>query len=108
MFQGDDSVRRSPLALLKQEVNLFMKHDGEITEEVYRRFNSLVLDLRNVGCTWTNENFIKVKFIGAMVLMDHAMVMMIHQRLNYDRITPNQVVSTFTTHTLYSKPSPKS
>ena len=79
-LEGDEAIRRSRLALLKKEVNLFVRNEGEYAEEVYRRLKSLVLNLRTFGCTWANDDFIRDKFIDAMVLMEHIMVMMIHQR----------------------------
>jgi len=45
-LEEDEVIRRSRLALLKQEVNLFVRNEGESTEEVYRRLKSLVLNLR--------------------------------------------------------------
>ena len=35
-----------------------------------------------------------------MVLMEHTMVMMIHQRLDYHKLTAAQVVSNFSNHVL--------
>src|SRR3954468_17938206 len=67
-FEGDISVQRSRLAILKQEVNMFVRKDGESTDQVFRRLKSIVLDLRNYGCTWADDNFIKDKFLSAMIL----------------------------------------
>ena len=106
-LEGDEAIRRSRLALLKQEVNLFVRNEGESAEEVYRRLKSLVLNLRTFGCTWANDDFIKDKFIDAMVLTEHTMVMMIHQRPDYQKLTAAQVVSTFSTHVLLETKSKK-
>ena len=35
MFEGDDSVQRSRLAILKQDVNLFIKKDNETADQVF-------------------------------------------------------------------------
>src|ERR1041384_795687 len=51
IFEGDISVQRSCLALLKTEVNMFVRKDGETADQVFRRLKSLVLDLRNYGGT---------------------------------------------------------
>ena len=64
MLEGDDSVQRSRLAILRQDVNLFMKKDDETADQVFRRLKSIVLDLSNFGCTWANDSFIKEKFMG--------------------------------------------
>ena len=106
-LEGDEAIRRSRLALLKQEVNLFVRNDGETADEVYRRLKSLVLNLRTFGCSWANDDFIKDKFIDAMVLTEHTMVMMIHQRPDYHKLTAAQVVSTFSTHVLLETKSKK-
>ena len=74
MFEGDDSVQRSRLAALKQDINLFIKKDGETADQVFRRLKSIVLDLSNFGCTWANDDFFKDKFMGAMILTDSTMV----------------------------------
>ena len=84
-----------------------MRNEGESVEEVYRRLKSLVLNLRTFGCTWENDDFIKDKFIDAMVLTEHTMVMMVHQRLDYHKLTTDQVVSTFSTHILLETKSKK-
>ena len=47
-----------------------------------------------------DDNFIKDKFICAMILTDDTMVTMIHQRPDFDQLTPNQIVSSFTTNSL--------
>ena len=100
IFEGDDSVQRSRLAMLKQDINLFIKKDGETVDQVYQRLKSIVLDLRNFGCTWANDDFIKDKFMGAMILTDSTMVTMIFERPDYEKLTPNQIVSSFTNQTL--------
>ena len=106
-LEGDEAIRSSRLALLKQEVNLFVRNDGETADEVYRRLKSLVLNLRTFGCSWANDDFIKDKFTDAMVLTKHTMVMMIHQRPDYHKLTVAQVVSTFSTHVLLETKSKK-
>ena len=91
-------MQRSQLALRKQEVNMFVRKNGETADQVYRRLKSIVLDLRNFGCTWVDDNFIKDKFMCAMILMDDTMVTMVHQCTDFDQLTPNQIVSSFTTN----------
>jgi len=100
IFEGDVSVQRSRLALLKTEVNMFVRKDGESADQVFRRLKSIVLDLRNYGCTWADDNFIKDRFLCAMILTDETMVTMIYQRMDFDQLTPNQIVSSFTTKSL--------
>src|ERR1043165_6577336 len=100
IFEGDASVQRSRLALLKTEVNMFVRKDGETADQDFRRLKSIVLDLSNYGCTWADDNFIKDKFMCAMILTDDTMVTMIHQRMDFDQLTPNQIVSSFTTNSL--------
>src|SRR3954471_1053227 len=100
IFEGDASVQRSRLALLKTEVNMFVRKDGETVDQVFRRLKSIVLDLRNYGCTWADDKFIKDKFICAMILTDDTMVTMIHQRMDFEQLNPNQIVSSFTTNSL--------
>ena len=84
-----------------------MRNEGDSTEEVYRRLKYLVLNLRTFGCTWANDDFIKDKFIDAMVLTEHTMVMMVHQRPDYHKLISAQVVSTFSTHVLLETKSNK-
>src|SRR3954471_15745876 len=100
IFEGDVSVQRSRLALLETEVNMFVRKDGETADQVFRRLNSIVLDLRNYGCTWADDNFIKDRFLCAMILTDETMVTMIYQRMDFDQLTPNQIVSSFTANSL--------
>src|ERR1041384_2975479 len=100
IFDGDISVQRSRLALLKTEVNMFVRKYGETADQVFRRLKSIVLDLRNYGCTWADDNFIKDKFMCAMILTDDTMVTMIHQRMDFNQLTPNQIVSCLTTNSL--------
>src|SRR3954466_13239871 len=100
IFEGDVSVQRSRLALLKMEVNMFVRKDGETADQVFRRLKSIVLDLRNYGCTWADDNFIKDRFLCAMILTDETMVTMIYQRMDFDQLTPNKIVSSFTTKSL--------
>ena len=74
--------------------------DGETTDQVFRRLKSIVLDLRNYECIWADDNFIKDKFMCAMILTGDTMVTMIHQCMDFDQMTPNQTVSSFTTNSL--------
>src|SRR3954463_3340329 len=100
IFEGDISVQRSHLPLLKTEVNMFVRKDGETADQVFHRLKSIVLDLSNYGCTWADDKFIKDKFMCAMILTDETMVTMIHQFMDFDQLTPNQIVSSFTTNSL--------
>src|SRR3954468_12900316 len=79
---------------------MFVGKNGETGEHVYRRDKSIMLELGNFGCTWVDDNFIKDKFMCAMILTDDTMVTMIHQRPDFDQLTPNQIVSSFTTNSL--------
>src|SRR3954464_13296919 len=97
IFEGDASVQRSRLTLLKTEVNMFVRKDGETADQVFRRLKSIVLDLRNYGGTWADDNFIQDKFMVDKILNENTMVTMIHQRMDFDQLTPNQIVSSFTT-----------
>ena len=63
IFEGDASVQRSRLALLKTEVNMFVRKEGETADQAFRRLKSIVLDLRNYGCTWADDNSIKDIFV---------------------------------------------
>lgn len=99
-FEGNISVKRSRLALLKTEVSMFVRKDGETVDQVFRRLKSIVLDLRNYGCTWVDDNFIKDKFMCAMILTDDTMVTKIHQRMDFEQLTTNKIVSSFTTNSL--------
>src|ERR1041384_7359427 len=87
IFEGDASVQRSRLALLKTEVNMFVRKEGEIVDQAFRRLKSIVLDLRNYGCTWADDNFIKDRFLCAMILTDETMVTMIYQRMDFEFLT---------------------
>src|SRR3954469_18292768 len=105
IFEGDISVQRSRLDILKTEVNMFVRKDGESADQVFHRLKSIVLDLRNYGCTWADDNFIKDKFLSAMILTDDSMVTIIHQHMDFDQLTPNQIVSSFTTKSLLKSKS---
>src|SRR3954464_203951 len=82
------------------EVNMFVRKDGETADQVFCRLKSIVLDLRNYDCTWADDNFIKDKFMCAMILTDDSMVTMIHQRMDFDQLTPNRILLSFTTNSL--------
>src|SRR3954466_2162738 len=79
---------------------MFVKKNGETADQLYRRLKSIILDLRNFGCSWAYDNFIKDKFMCAMILTDDTMVTMIHQLSDFDKLTPNQILSSFTTNSL--------
>src|SRR3954464_15470714 len=82
------------------EVNMFVRKDGETADQVFCRLKSIVLDLRNYDCTWADDNFIKDKFMCVVILTDDTMVTMIHQRMDFDQLTPNKIVSSFTTNSV--------
>ena len=86
---------------------MFVRKDGETADQAFRRLKSIVLDLRNYGCTWADDNFIKDRFLCAMILTDETMVTMIYQRMDFDQLTPNQIVSSFTTKSLLKTKSKK-
>src|SRR3954465_5968491 len=86
---------------------MFLRKQGETADQVFRRLKSIVFDLRNYGCTWADDNFIKDNFMCAMILTDDTMVTMIHQRMDFDQLSPNQIVSYFTTNSLLKKKSKK-
>ena len=76
--RGSVSIQRSNYEVVQDEADEFAMKEDEEPRELYRRLTTLAVSLRDQGSKDTNENWIKHKFLKAMMpdmsILHHAFI----------------------------------
>ena len=67
LYKGSASIQRSNYEVVQDEANEFAMNEDEEPRELYRRLTTLVVSLRDHGIKDTYDNWIKRKFLKAMM-----------------------------------------
>ena len=79
-----------------------MKEDEE-PHELFRRVTKLAVSLRDHRSTDTNDNWIKRKFLKAMMPYNKAMSSVIRQRTDFHSMTSNEALDEFVAMSILDK-----
>ena len=83
LYRGSASIQCSNCEVVQDEADEFAMKEDEEPRELYRRVTKLAVSLRDHGSKDTDDNWIKRKFLKAMMPYHKAMSSVIHQRPDF-------------------------
>ena len=83
IYKGSASIQRSNFEVVQDEADEFAMIEDEEPRELYRRLTTLVVSLRDHGSNDTDDNWIKRKFLKAMMPYHKSMSSVIRQRPDF-------------------------
>ena len=92
LYRGSASIQRSNYKVVQDEADEFAMKEDEEPRELYRRLTTLAVSLRDHGSKDTDDNWIKRKFLKAMMPYHKAMSSVIHQRPDFHTLTSSEVL----------------
>ena len=98
VYEGNEGIQRSNAAVLQHQVDNFIMLDEETPTELYRRLYKLVVTCRENGKKDMDDEWVKAKFLQAIMPYSETMVMNLHARADYTTMTPNDILAQFVTY----------
>src|SRR4051812_35241373 len=92
---GSASIRSSKFDKVQDQANHFVRNEGESSEDVYQRLFSLANAMTDHGSKDTDDDWVKRKFIMAMLLYKEHLTKVIRQRPDFRDLTSNQFLEEF-------------
>ena len=79
MYKGSSSIQWSNYEVILDEADEFVMIEDEDPRELYRRVTTLVVALQDHGSKDVDDNWIKSKFLKAIMPFNKSMSSVIHQ-----------------------------
>ena len=95
LYRGSASIQRSNYEVVQDEADEFAMKEDEEPRELFRRVTKLAVALRDHGSKDTDDNWIKRKFLKAMMPYHKAMSSVIRQRPDFHTLSSNEVLDEF-------------
>ncbi|XBI50024.1 hypothetical protein VPH35_113499 [Triticum aestivum] len=103
MYRGSDRIQRSNYEVVQDEADEFAMKEDEEPRELFRRVTKLAVALRDHGSKDTDDNWIKHKFLKAMMPYNKAMSSIIRQRPDFHSMTSGEVLDEFVAMNILDK-----
>ena len=103
LYRGSASIQRSNYEVVQDEADEFAMKEDEEPRELFRRVTKLAVSLLDHGSKDTNDNWIKHKFLKAMMPYHKAMSSVIRQRPNFHTLTSSEVLDEFVAMNILDK-----
>src|SRR3954467_883638 len=94
-LMGSASIRSSKFDKVQDQADNFVRNEGESPEEVHRRLVALANDMTDHGSKDTDDDWVKRKFISAILLYKEHLTQVIRQIPDFRYLTSNQVLDEF-------------
>src|ERR1043165_4438253 len=94
-LMGSASIRSSKFDKVQDQADNFVRNEGESTEHVHQRLVALANDMKDHGSKDTDDDWVKRKFISAMLLYKEHLTQLIRQIPDFCDLTSNQVLDEF-------------
>ena len=95
LYKGGASIQRSNYEVVQDEADAFAMNEDEEPRELYRRLTTLAVSLRDHGSKNTDGNWIKCKFLKAMMHYHKAMSSVIRERPDFHTLSSSEVLDEF-------------
>ena len=95
LYRGSASIQRSNYEVVQDEADEFAMKEDEEPRELYRRVTKLAVSLRDHGSKDMDDNWIKRKFLKAMMPYHKAMSSVIRQRPDFHTLSSSEVLDEF-------------
>ena len=92
LYKRSASIQCSNYELVQDEADEFAMIEDEDPRELYWRLTTLAVSLRDHGSKDTDENWIKRKFLKAMMPYHKAMSSVIRQRPDFHTLSSSEVL----------------
>ena len=103
IYKGSASIQRSNYEVVQDEADEFAMNEDEEPRELYRRLTTLTVSLREHESKDTDENWIKRKFLKAMMPYHKAMSSVICQRPDFHTLSSSEVLDEFVAMSILNK-----
>ena len=100
---GSASIQRSNYEVVQDESDEFAMKEDEEPRELYRRVTKLAVSLRDHGSKDMDDNWIKRKFLKAMMPYHKAISSVIRQRPDFHTLTSSEVLDEFVAMNILDK-----
>ena len=95
LYKGSTSIQRSNYEVVQDEADEFAMKEDEEPRELYRILTTLAVSLQDHGSKDTYDNWIKRKFLKAMIPYHKAMSSVIRQRPDFHTLSSSEVLDEF-------------
>ena len=92
VYVGNESMRRTRFEAFRNSTEGFYKLDNEDHEEMYRRLKAMATTFRNLGAKHIDDEWIKSKYVSALMTFEPIDLKSLQGRYNYYEMTSNQVM----------------
>ena len=103
LYRGSASIQRSNYEVVQDEADEFAMKEDEEPRELFRRVTKLAVSLRDHGSKDTDDNWIKRKFLKAMMPYHKAMSSIIRQRPDFHTLSSSEVLDEFVAMSILDK-----
>ena len=103
MYKGSSSIQRSNFEVILDEADEFAMNEDEDPRELYRRLTTLAVSLRDHGSKDTDDNWIKRKFLKAIMPFNKSMSSVIRQRPDFHTLSSSDVLDEFIAMNILNK-----
>ena len=103
LYRGSASIQRSNYEVLQDEADEFAMKEDEEPCALFQRVTKLAVALRDHGSKDTDDNWIKCKFLKAMMPYKKAMSSVIRQRPDFHSMTSSEVLDEFVAMSILDK-----
>ena len=92
VFLGNASMRRNKFEEVSNQAKGFLMKEGEDHQDMYRRLKALAITFSNLGATHIDDNWVKMKYVNALIPFEAADLKTLKNKHNYDQMTSNKVM----------------
>ncbi|KAK1687147.1 hypothetical protein QYE76_047995 [Lolium multiflorum] len=92
VFLGSSSMRQNKFQEVSNKSKGFYMEDGEHHRDMYRRLKALAISFRDLGATYVDDDWIKRKYINALLPFEPADLRILKNKHNFEQMTSNDVM----------------
>ncbi|KAK1613061.1 hypothetical protein QYE76_036734 [Lolium multiflorum] len=92
VFLGSSSMRQNKFQEVSNKAEGFYMEDGEHHRDMYRRLKALAISFRDLGATYVDDDWIKRKYINALLSFEPADLRILKNKHNFEKMTSNDVM----------------
>ncbi|XP_044340537.1 uncharacterized protein [Triticum aestivum] len=93
--KSNEAAGKSKLCSLRMDMNFFVLGEDESPSDMYTRLNNLANEMKGLGCKEMTDSYLVEKMLFAMTPRNPTMVFLIHQKHDFELLTPREVLATF-------------
>ena len=103
IYKGSSSIQCSNFEVILDGADEFVMNEDEDPRELYRRLTTLVVALHDHGSKDTDGNWVKRKFLQAVMPFNKSMSSVIRQRPDFHTLSSNDVLDEFVAMNILNK-----